>query len=230
MKISSQTLSLLKSFAGINPNLVIKPGNVIVTQNASSTVGAKAVVEEEFPTEAAIYDLGQLLNLLSISKESSDVEFKDNHLLIRSPSGGVLRYYYAEMAIMKQPRTDEPDFSEVFKFVLESSEMSVIQKTASVVGATMITLESKDGQVTLLVNSPNIQSSNSYSKVVGESSDKFMVRMAIDKFRPLIDDTYEFVVGKISNPRNGAVIPAFRLNSTTKNLRYLIAAEKDARF
>lgn len=229
MKISTQTLSLLKSFAGINPNLVIKPGNVIVTQNATSSVNAKAVVEENFPTEVAIYDLGQLLNLLSISKESSDIEFKDNYLLINSPSGGVLRYYYAETAIMKQPRMDDPVLEEIFKFTLDASDMNVVQKTASVVGATMITLEAKDGQVTLLVNSPNIQTSNSYSKKVGEYDGKFLVRMAIDKFRPLIDDTYDFVVGKVTNSKNGATIPAFRLSSTTKNLRYFIAAEKDAR-
>ena len=57
MKLSSHTTSVLKNFATINQNLVIKEGNSIATMSAMKNIVAKAEVEETFPQEIAIYDL-----------------------------------------------------------------------------------------------------------------------------------------------------------------------------
>ena len=56
MKLSSHTTSVLKNFATINQNLVIKEGNTIATMSAMKNIVAKAEVEENFPQEVAIYD------------------------------------------------------------------------------------------------------------------------------------------------------------------------------
>ena len=56
MKLSSHTTSVLKNFATINQNLVIKEGNSIATMSAMKNIVANAEVEETFPQEIAIYD------------------------------------------------------------------------------------------------------------------------------------------------------------------------------
>ena len=61
MKLSNHTTSVLKNFATINQNLVIKEGNSIATMSAMKNIVAKAEVEETFPQEIAIYDLNEFL-------------------------------------------------------------------------------------------------------------------------------------------------------------------------
>ena len=65
MKLSEHTISVLKNFSMINPSVLFKPGQVIQTVSPQKTVMAKAVVEENFPVEGAVYDLGRFLGVLS---------------------------------------------------------------------------------------------------------------------------------------------------------------------
>ena len=73
MKISNKTLSLLQSFAQISSNLLVKPGQKLATRNAVNSIQARAVVEETFTQQFAIYDLNQLLSLISAS-QNPDLE------------------------------------------------------------------------------------------------------------------------------------------------------------
>ena len=61
MKISNETLEILKNFSEINQSIVIKPGKKIKTINSLKNILAHADVEEDFPMEVAIYDLTEFL-------------------------------------------------------------------------------------------------------------------------------------------------------------------------
>ena len=56
MKLNSGTLNVLKNFATINQNLMIKEGSTITTMSAMKNIVAKVNVEETFPKQIAIYD------------------------------------------------------------------------------------------------------------------------------------------------------------------------------
>ena len=81
MKLSSNTTSVLKNFATINQNLVIKEGNSITTMSAMKNIVAKAEVEETFPQEIAIYDLNEFLGALSLFS-SPILDFNDSYVMI----------------------------------------------------------------------------------------------------------------------------------------------------
>ena len=49
MKLSSNTTMVLKNFATINQNLVIKEGSELLTMSSMKNIVAKATVEENFP-------------------------------------------------------------------------------------------------------------------------------------------------------------------------------------
>ena len=66
MKLSSYTTSVLKNFATINQNLLIRKGNELLTMSAMKNVYGRANIEETFPKEFAIYDLNEFLAALSI--------------------------------------------------------------------------------------------------------------------------------------------------------------------
>ena len=55
MKLSKTTLELLKNFATINTNLLVKSGSSLSTVSASKSILAKGTIEESFPQEFAIY-------------------------------------------------------------------------------------------------------------------------------------------------------------------------------
>ena len=66
MKLSEHTTSILKNYATINQNLVIKEGSELLTMSSMKNIVAKAEVEETFPKEIAIYDLNEFLASISL--------------------------------------------------------------------------------------------------------------------------------------------------------------------
>ena len=59
MKISKETLDVLKNFSAINPNLVINEGNKLSTIAEAKNIMASTTVSETFPKEIGIYDLNE---------------------------------------------------------------------------------------------------------------------------------------------------------------------------
>ena len=54
MEISAETVKVLTNFAQINSNIVIKPGNKIMTISEAKNILAEAVVQEEFDSSIGI--------------------------------------------------------------------------------------------------------------------------------------------------------------------------------
>ena len=82
MKLSEHTVEVLKNFATINQNLVIKEGSTLTTMSAMKNIVAKADVEESFDKEVAIYDLNEFLASISLFT-SPVLEFNDGFLEIQ---------------------------------------------------------------------------------------------------------------------------------------------------
>ena len=61
MKLSSDTINLLKNFADINPNILVKEGNKLSTISTMKNILAEADISESFDQEFAIYDLPEFL-------------------------------------------------------------------------------------------------------------------------------------------------------------------------
>ena len=57
MKLSKETLSVLKNFATINGNILIKSGDRLSTISAQKNVMASTTVKENFDRDFGIYDL-----------------------------------------------------------------------------------------------------------------------------------------------------------------------------
>ena len=59
MKLSDNTLTILKNFAGINNSILVKQGTKLRTISVAKNILAEADITEEFPRNFAIYDLNQ---------------------------------------------------------------------------------------------------------------------------------------------------------------------------
>ncbi len=123
MKISSKTVSLLQSFAQISPNLLVKAGNKLATRNAVNSIQARAVVEETFPQQFAIYDLTQLLTLLSMS-QTPDIEFHEKHLVIQHGDGRNHSFKFADESLVAAPSDNPPQLEHLYSFKLTASDIN----------------------------------------------------------------------------------------------------------
>ena len=151
MKLSEQTVSILKNFSAINQNLIIKQGSEISTVSAMKNIVASAKVEESFPVEFAIYDLNEFLASLSLF-ENPDLDFQENYVLItESGSKGPsrrLKYWFSDSSVVTSPNKEVTMPSSEVKFPLQSNVLSEVQKAAAVIGAPDMVLEDDKLRVT----------------------------------------------------------------------------------
>ena len=82
MKLSKETLSLVKNFSGISSNLLLKQGNTLNTISAQKNVMASTTVSESFPQEFGIYDLNEFLGALTLF-EDPELDFRDKYVNIK---------------------------------------------------------------------------------------------------------------------------------------------------
>jgi hypothetical protein len=222
MKISNKTLSLLQSFAQISSNLLVKPGKKLATRNAVNSIQARAVVDETFPKQFAIYDLNQLLSLISVS-QNPDIEFGEKSLTIRSENGGEIEYFYADESLITTPSDNPPPLEDVYSFKVTSNDIQTIIKTASIVSATMLNITSKNGKVVLSINDPKNSTSHSYTKSLGDADISFSVKMSIDSFK-VVPDEYTVRIAQTTSK-----VLVFIFESTSSDLTYLIAADSSSK-
>ena len=148
MKLSSQTINVLKNFSTINQNLVIKEGSNISTMSAMKNIVAKAKVEEDFTKEFAIYDLNEFLSALSLFG-TPDLDFQDDYVVITEEgSAKSLKYWYSDPSVVTTPTKDITMPSNEVKFDFSSDSLAEITKAASVIGAPDMVLEKGKLRVT----------------------------------------------------------------------------------
>mgnify|MGYP001400577788 FL=1 len=168
MKLSEQTVSILKNYSAINQNLMIKEGSEISTMSAMKNIVSKATVEENFPVEFAIYDLNEFLSAMSLFT-NPDLDFKDDFVVITESGskGRNLKYWYSEPSVVTTPSREVTMPSVDVEFPMNSGILSEVQKAAAVIGAPDMVLEDDELRVTDKKN----DTANSYSTSLDTKSD-----------------------------------------------------------
>ena len=163
MKLSEHTTSVLKNFASINQNLVIKEGKTISTMSAMKNIVAKAEVDEDFPREIAIYDLNEFLASLSLFT-TPVLDFSEKFVMITEDgkSGNSLKYFYSDPSVVTTPSKDIKMPSPEVTFSLDRSDLSKVQRAASVIGSPDLVLEKKDTGTFLTVKDKKNETANNY--------------------------------------------------------------------
>ena len=68
MNLNNETVDVLKNFSSINQNILFEEGNTLRTMSTMKNILAEAEISEHIPKEFGIYDLNELLGVLSLSK------------------------------------------------------------------------------------------------------------------------------------------------------------------
>ena len=222
MKLSSNTTMVLKNFATINQNLVIKEGSELLTMSSMKNIVAKATVEENFPKEFAIYDLNEFLASLSIFK-SPVLEFEEQYLTIKEEDQPhkKLTYFYSDPSVVQSPTKTITMPSEEVKFHLDINKLLEMKRAAGVIGSPDMVLQKSSGNSSLLVKHKKNDTANNYSsdiKTDGDGEYKFFFKVENLK---LFDGDYDV---KISSKN----ISHFKNDKS--NIEYWIALEPESTY
>ena len=169
MKLNSGTLNVLKNFATINQNLMIKEGSTITTMSAMKNIVAKVNVEETFPKQIAIYDLNEFLSSTSLFKQPV-IDFDDQHLTIKEENskGQKLKYFYSDPSVITTPSKMITMPSVDVTFELTSDDLNQLKKAASVIQAPDLVFEKNDEGSFLTVKDKKNDTANNFSLEVNQ--------------------------------------------------------------
>ena len=221
MKLSDNTLTILKNFAGINNSILVKKGNKLRTISVAKNILAEAEISpEEFPRDFAIYDLNQFLNGLSLHQDPEMDFSEESYLTIREGRRKV-KYFYADPAVIISPPEKEITLpSEDVHFQLDSSSLDKLLKAAAVYQLPDFCVVGNAGVIKLVVRDKKNDTSNEYSIKVGETDKEFIFNFKVENIK-IIPGAYDVVVSsKLLS----------RFTNTSFELKYYIAIEPDSTF
>jgi len=216
MKLSKETVGLIKNFAGINSNLLLKSGNKLATISAQKNVMADAVVTENFP-DFGIYDLNEFLGAMSLF-EDPELTFSDKWVTIEQ-GGNSIKYFAADASVLTAPQKAITFPDAEIEFPMSANMLSMIQRTASVLRASDVSIVGDGSTIAVVVGDKKNATGNSYNSAVGATEKKFKVNLKVENLKMIPGDYQVSISSKKISRFKGA-----------GDLVYYVAVEADSTF
>jgi hypothetical protein len=225
VKLSKSTHEILKNFASINTNVLIQEGKVLRTRAVNKSILAEATkLEEGFPQEFPIYNLGELLNVISLFKEPS-LDFDGKLVTIQESSGkGMkIKYMASSKLILDYPDKEvkEPSYEVLFRLGSEDLE-NIFKSAAAINGPDIQVIGNADG-ITVRVTDKATPTSNDASFVVGtEPQDEpFTFNFRTESLK-IMPGNYEVSI-------SSKLLAKFK-NEDKPGLVWFVPCEKDSKY
>ena len=223
MKLSEHTVDVLKNFATINQNLVIKEGSTLSTMSAMKNIVAKADVEESFDKEVAIYDLNEFLASISLFT-SPILDFKEGFVTIKEESSpkNSLKYFYSDPSVVTTPSKTITMPSKEVSFTLNGENLNKLKRAAGVIQAPDLVLEKKDADVFLTVKDKKNDTANTFSIDVDTTTEgsNFKFYYKVENLK-VMEGNYDVEISSKN---------ISHLKSTNKDVEYWVALEPESTY
>lgn len=162
MKLSADTIEVLKNFSKINENLKVSKGKKLNTINEAGNIYAEATIGDEFPADFALNEISQLLGSVALFKEPA-LEFDENELRIKSDNKkNVLRLVYAAVDTIVSPPGQLKFPATDITFDLSEGDLKNLTDAAKALKLENFTILAADGELSALVHTTRNSSSNQY--------------------------------------------------------------------
>jgi len=170
MKLSNETLAVLKNFSSINQGLQFKKGKKISTVSSSKTVLAQAVLADDFPQDFCIYDLNQFLAVHGLFKDGADIDFDSSNVIFKGGKSKV-KYRMTDKNMIVTPPEKEIVLPSIdCSFSLTQSDLEWIMKTSAVLSSPHIAIQSDGDTINLLTFDAADDSAHTNSIELGEGN------------------------------------------------------------
>lgn len=188
MKLSDNTVNLLKNFSTINTGIVIKPGKTIRTISANKAVFAEASVTEDFPKEFGVYDLAKVLSVLSLYTDPV-VSFEDENLVL-SNGRSKTRIRYTDTSLIKTPPAKSINVPFDVSFKLSVEDLQWINKIGAVLKSPHIMFENVGGKIVVAaVDAKGEITDDSVLELNEKASEPFKFVLKVENLK-VVDGSY----------------------------------------
>lgn len=222
MELTEKTLSVLKNYATINPNIVVSPGSELRTIASAKNVMGNATVDNEFTQAFGIYDLNEFLAVLDLV-EGPRLKFNEDHVLVGDSTGrSRVKYYFTDPELLTTITKDITMPEAEVKFKLDKTTLNKVVKAANTLGHSEICISVVDSTLNISVVDPKNSTSNLFSiDIDGDySSENFKFFILKDNLKLLPGDYNVEISSKLIS----------RFSNSDNNLEYFIALEKHSTF
>lgn len=177
MKLDKETTEILSNFAKINPGLVFKKGNVVMTvpDKNSTPIVKVEFASVQFPRDFALYNIQRFLSLASLFVDPT-LSFTETDVLISDQGGRSAKLRYASPSIIVHPDyDDEAVFDKDLVFELTEANLKYITKAAAVFAAPEIAIIGNGQKITVSTFDSTNSGVDKFSVEVGETDRKFTI-------------------------------------------------------
>lgn len=171
MKLSNETLTVLKNFSAINQGIQFKKGKKLTTVSAGKTVLAQANLKDEFPQDFCVYDLNQFLSVHSLFKDS-EINFDGSNIVIGNGRKNTKYRMTAKEMIVTPPEKEITLPSVDCSFTFTSEDYDSVMKSASVLSSPHIGVVSDGEKVQVQTFDAQDNSAHVFSVDVGDGNGK----------------------------------------------------------
>ena len=222
MKLSPDTLAILKNFAVIQPNLMFRSGSEIKTIAEAKNIIAKATITETIPQDFGIYDVSDFLSSLSLFTDPTFDFSTDGKSVKLSEGKSSLKYYFSDEASLTYPQKDITMPPTDASFVLTADVLKNLLRATSLLSVSTVSVENSSDGVSISVKDAKNSTSNSYSTEVEGNSNghTFKFHFDISNFKILPGDYDVSISGKLISHFKHKTLP----------IEYWIALEKSSTY
>lgn len=185
--MDQKTIEVLKSFSAINQGIVVREGNVLRTMAQTKNIFGTATVPDVFPRDFAIYNLNELLSVLSLF-EAPEISYGDDAITIKQGRTKIRYVYSKEAAVVAPPEGKSIPVKDVqLEFDLTKEDLSSLIKASQVMKAADLVVTKKG----LSAIDKKRGGENAYTldlDIEGDSSEEFSVK--IDTLKGVIPANY----------------------------------------
>ena len=215
MKLSENTLAVLKNFAAINSGVVLNSGKTQKTISPEKSILVEATIDDDIPTQFGIYDLNQFLGNLTTLRNPELTFNKDAVTL----DDGELSFDYRACSanlIITPPEKELVLKSVDVKFSLPNDTLQKLIKVATMNSLPNLSVVGKNGQLLLKIHERANDTSNTGTIKIGEYAGADFTATFKTENLKLLPDDYNVELQK----------NAFaKFVNTAGNLKYFIAQE-----
>jgi len=220
MKLSENTLAVLKNFSTINPGILFRQGNVLKTMSKAQNILAEAKIEDSFSEDFGIYDLNKFLGVMSaLDNPDININIENQSLELGSSDNGC-RYRMSDPALIVSPDQEIEVGAPEVSFTLPANVLEKVYRLGGVLGLPNIVFRGNRDKISIAALDVRNPDSDVYWIDVGETSAEFVSVFSYDSFK-IIPNTYDvsITMGELTHFKNSDKM------STGFDIQYWIAME-----
>lgn len=223
MELSENTLNVMKNFSNINPNIMIREGNVLKSMSEGRNVLSRAEVTESFPKDFGIYDLNEFISVLGLV-DVPRLKFDDEYATISDSTGrSKVKYFFSPEETLTSPQKDVTMPAVDVSFVLTNDTLNKLRRASSALGHSEVSITNNNGILNLSIVDTKNSTSNAFSiDVDGEfpSDAQFNFILSIANLKILPGDYKVDISSKLIT----------QFTHKEMNVQYWIALEKSSTY